>query len=295
MKKFLSIFTAGALFFGSGFFTLGNAQSKDNVTVIVDGSPMTVVGHPAVLDTASSRVMIPFKSLFLAIGVQEKDIKWNAQTSTAKGTREGIEVELTKNNKMAKVNGTLVEMDAPPVIMGTSMMVPLSFVTKQMGGETKWQGSPAYIVNISMSYGLFPSEPEKPSDNNSNNNSNNNNNNNNSGSGTTNKAPSKDNGVSNSKVFGTWAMQNMSKEKFVLQFRSDNTLDINNITSKKSGKGTYSISGDSLTIKSDLLNGSYTLEETKYDGTSYYVLNNSDSSKTLAITAISYDEFASVY
>lgn len=287
MKKFLSIFTAGVLFLGSGFFDIGNAQSKDNITVIVDGSPMTVVGHPATLDTASNRVMIPFKSLFLAIGVQEKDIKWNAQTSTAKGTREGIEVELTKNNKMAKVNGALVEMDAPPVIMGTSMMVPLSFVAKQMGGETKWQGSPDYVVNISMSYGLFPSEPEKPSDNNTNNS--------NSGSGTTNKAPSKDNGTSNSKVFGTWAMQNMSKEKFVMQFRSDNTLDINNISAKKSGKGTYSISGNSLTIKSDLLSGSYTLEETKYDGIVYYVLNNSDSSKTLAITVISYDEFASVY
>ncbi len=297
MKKFLSICTAGMLFFSSGILSVVNAQSKDNITVIVDGSKMTVVGHPAVLDAASSRVMIPFKSLFLAIGVQEKDIKWNAQTSTAKGTKEGIEVELTKNNKMAKVNGQLVQMDAPPVIMGTSMMVPLSFVANQMGGQTKWQGSPNYTVDITMGSGLFPidpvdptkpveptkpTEPQKPSGGG------------NSGSGQT-SAPAKDTATSNSTVHGTWAMQNMNKEKFVIQFRADNTLDINNITLKKSSKGSYTISGDSLTMKSDVLSGSYTLEKTTYDGITYYVLNNSDSSKTLAITAISYDEFASVY
>lgn len=303
MKKFLSICTASMLFLGSGLLYSGNAQSKDNITVLVDGNPMTVVGHPAVLDTASSRVMIPFKSLFLAIGVQEKDIKWNAQTSTAKGTREGIEVELTKNNKMAKVNGQLVEMDAPPVIMGTSMMVPLSFVAKQMGGETKWKGNPDYIVNINMSYGLFPFDPNTPSsggntgtDNGGGSNTGTDNTGNNNGSGTvTGRAPAKDTAASNSKIHGTWAMQNMNREKFVLQFKADNTLDINNISAKKTGKGTYVISGDSVSIVSDVLNGVYTLEETKYDGINYYVLNSSDSSKTIAITAISYDEFASVY
>lgn len=306
MKKFLSICTAGMLFFGSGFLYSGNAQSKDNITVMVDGKPMTVVGHPAVLDTSSSRVMIPFKSLFLAIGVQEKDIKWNAQTSTAKGTREGIEVELTKNNKMAKVNGQLVEMDAPPVIMGTSMMVPLSFVANQMGGETKWKGNPDYIVNINMSYGLFPFDPNNTSNGgNTGTNSggesstgtdNGNTGNNSGNSGTvTGKAPAKDTAASNSTIHGTWAMQNMNREKFVLQFKADNTLDINNISAKKTGKGTYVISGDSVSIVSDLLNGVYTLEKTTYDGMNYYVLNSSDSSKTIAITAISYDEFASVY
>ena len=109
MKRFLSICTAGLVFLAGGAFaTPGYAQAKDNVTVVVDGAPMTVVGHPAVLDEAKGRVMIPFKSLFLAIGVAEKDIKWNTATSTAKGTREGIEVELTKNSTTAKVNGKSV-------------------------------------------------------------------------------------------------------------------------------------------------------------------------------------------
>lgn len=296
MKKFLSICTAGLVFLGGGaFFPSSYAQSKDNITVIVDGTLMTVVGHQAVLDKSTSRVMIPFKSLFLAIGVGEKDIKWNGATSTAKGSREGIEVELTKNNKQAKVNGKLVEMDAPPVIMGTSMMVPLSFVTNQMGGETKWKGSPDYEVGISMNHGLFPVEPTKPEEpikpveptkpveppvgN----------------GGNTVAVPAKDTGTSNSEVHGTWAMQNMNKEKFVLQFRADKTMDVKNVSTGRVAKGTYAISGDSLTLKSDILSGSYKLEKTTYSGNSYYILNNTDSAKTLAITAVTYDEFASVY
>jgi len=296
MKKFLSICTAGLVFFGGGVFCLPSyAQSKENITVVVDGAPMTVVGHQAVLDQSTSRVMIPFKSLFLAIGVGEKDIKWNGATSTAKGSREGIEVELTKNNKQAKVNGKLVDMDAPPVIMGTSMMVPLSFVTNQMGGETKWKGSPDYKVDISMNFGLFPTQPavpiiplepvvpvepikpvEPPVE-------------------IVTGVPTKDTGASNSEVHGTWAMQNMNKEKFALQFRADKTMDVKNISTGRTAKGTYAISGDSLTLKSDILSGSYKLEKTTYSGNSYYILNNTDSTKMLAITAVTYDEFASVY
>lgn len=302
MKRFLSICTAGLVFFGGISFAMpGYAQSKDNVTVVVDGSPMTVVGHQAVLDQGKGRVMIPFKSLFLAIGVAQKDIKWNSSSSTAKGSREGIEVELTKNNKIAKVNGKSVEMDAPPVIMGTSMMVPLSFVTNQMGGQTKWQGSPAYKVDITMNLGLFPVEPITPAEpvkpvepitpvepvkpvepvtp----------------APGGTAGVPAKDTGASNSEVHGTWAMQNMSKEKFAVQFRSDKTLDIKNISTNKSAKGTYSISDSALTIKSDVLSGSYKLEKTSYNGNEYYILNSTDSTKTLAITPVTYDEFASVY
>lgn len=292
MKRFLSICTASFVFMAGGAFAMpGYAQSKDNVTVIVDELPMNVVGHPAVLDEKASRVMIPFKSLFLAIGVAEKDIKWNAATSTAKGTREGIEVELTKNSNKAKVNGKSVDLDAPPVIMGTSMMVPLSFVANQMGGGTKWEGNPSYKVDISMGSGLFPSEPVKPVEptkpvepvkpvep----------------GTGTI-TVPLKDTAASNSQIHGTWAMQSVSNVKYAVQFKADKTMDIKNISSNKVAKGTYTISGDNLTVKSDVLSGTYKLEKTTYSGTVYYILNNTDSTKTLAVTAVSYDEFASVY
>lgn len=257
------------------------AASKDNVTVNVDGIPMQIVGHPAVLDTKAGRVMIPFKSLFLAIGVEQKDIKWDAATSTAKGTKEGVVVELTKNNRNAKVNGVAVQMDTAPVIMGSSMMVPLSFVTKQMGGVTTWVGAPSYIVNITMSNGLFPVEtptvPTTPT------------------TPTSGVAPVKDPGTKNNELWGTFALNNMKKEKIVAQFNSDFSVDIKNISTGKTDKGVYSVAGSSVTITSALLGGSYEWSTSVYSGSTYYVLKSSDSSKTLVMTAITYEQFASVY
>lgn len=279
MKKFLSILMAGALSIGSVVPVY--AASKDNITVNVDGNKMQIVGHPAVLDTKTGRVMIPFKSLFLALGVPEKDIKWDAATSTAKGTKDGTVVELTKNSKNAKVDGAAIQMDNAPIIMGSSMMVPLSFVAKHMGGETQWIGAPSYTVEISMSSGLFPiTPPSNPST---------------PPSTTTGVAPEKDTGARNSDIWGTFAMNNMKREKIVVQFKSDFSVDVKNISTGVTEKGSYSISGTSVNINSNILGGNYVLSSTVYSGTTYYVLKGSDASKTLAMTAITYEQFASVY
>lgn len=276
MKRLVSVFMSGILAFGAVLPAFASAQ--DNITVNVDGNKMAIVGHPAVLDASTGRVLIPFKSLFLAIGVEEKDIKWDAATSTAKGTKDGTVVELTKNNVNAKVDGQSIQMDNAPIIMGTSMMVPLSFITKHMGGETAWIGAPDYIVNISMSNGLFPIETP------------------NAGSQTPSaKAPAKDTGSKNNEIWGTFALNNMKKDKIVAQFKSDYTVDVYNITTGKSEKGNYSISGTAVTISGSNIAGSFTLETTSYAGTSYYILKSSDASKTLAMAKITYDQFASVY
>lgn len=279
MKRLISLLMSGLL--AAGMAVPSFASSKDNITVNVDGARMAIVGHPAVLDEKTGRVLIPFKSLFLAIGVQEKDIKWDAATSTAKGTKDGTVVELTKNNVNAKVDGQAIQMDNAPIIMGTSMMVPLSFVTKYMGGETHWVGAPDYLVSISMNSGLFPVEtpgtstPETPS--------------------TSNKAPAKDTASKNSEIWGTFAINNVKKDKIVAQFKADYSLDIKNVTTGKTEKATYSISGSTVKINSDLLGGSFSLSTTSYAGAEYFVLKGSDSSKTLAMARISYDQFASVY
>lgn len=54
--------------------------------------------------------------------------------------------------------------------------------------------------------------------------------------------------------------------KYAVQFRAkDKTMDIKNISSNKAAKGTYSISGDNVTIKSDVLSEPYKLEKTTYE------------------------------
>lgn len=283
MKKHLSIFLASMIFLGG--LIPSYSQSKDNITVNVDGQKMDIVGHPAVLDSKTGRVLIPFKSLFLALGVPASEIKWDAKTSTAIGNKEGTVVQLTKNNINAKVNGIDVKMDNAPIIMGNSMMVPLSFVAKHMGGLTSWMGSPDYIVDINIGNGLFPIDvptiPSTPTQTTIPNQQN------------QIKAPTKDVGTKNSDVWGTYAMMNKNKDVIVVQFKSDKTLDIKNSTTGKTETATYSISGNTVVIKSNLIGGTYTLSSTKYLDKTYFVLKNDNN--TLAMTYISYEQFASVY
>ena len=108
-------------------------------------------------------------------------------------------------------------------------------------------------------------------------------------------APAKDTGSKNNEIWGTFALNNMKKDKIVAQFKSDYTVDIKNITTGKSEKGNYSISGSAVTMTGSALAGSFTLETTSYAGTSYYILKSADVSKTLAMAKITYDQFASVY
>lgn len=278
MKRFISVIMAGILAVGLTVPTF--ASSKDNITVNVDGSKMAIVGHPAVLDAKTGRVLIPFKSLFLAIGVEEKDIKWDGATSTAKGTKDNTVVELIKNNVNAKVDGKPVKMDNAPIIMGTSMMVPLSFVSAQMGGTAFWDGAPNYVVNISMNSGLFPVETPGTDGN----------------KPPVGKAPAKDTGTKNNEIWGTFAINNTKKDKIVAQFKSDYSVDIKNISTGKTEKGGYSIKGSDVTLTSTILGGSFTLSSTTYGGATYYVLKSSDSgTSTLAMARITYDQFASVY
>ncbi len=280
MKKFLSIFLASTLIVGASLPTF--AASRDNITVNVDQVKMEIVGHPAVLDAKTGRVLIPFKSLFLALGVEQKDIKWDAATSTVKATKGDTVIELTKNSKSAKVDGMATQLDNAPIIMGSSLMVPLSFVTKHLGAQAQWIGSPDFRVDITTNSGLFPVSPVTPTN------------------PTTPvtpsaSAPAKDTGAKNSDIWGTFAINNMKKDRIVAQFNADFSVDIKNTTTGIVEKGTYSISGTSVTINSSVLGGSFTLSTTVYSGTTYLVLKASDSSKTLAMTAISYDQFASVY
>lgn len=287
MKKHISIILSGLLFLGS--IIPSYAQSVDNITVNVNNQKMNIVGHPAVLDTKTGRVLIPFKSLFLALGVPQSEIKWNQATSTATGTKDGTVVELTKNSVNAKVNGVAIKMDNAPVIMGSSMMVPLSFVAKYMGAQTSWIGKPSYIVNITMGDGLFPidtpsvpSQPDTSQQNPA------------QPPKSTGTAPAKDTGTKNSDIWGTFAVMNSNKDLIVAQFKADKTLDVKNSTTGKVETASYTINGNVVTINSGIIGGTYTLSTTKYLDKVYYVLKG-DNSGTIAMTSITYEQFSSVY
>ena len=57
-------------------------------------------------------------------------------------------VILRIGNKQAEVNGSLVQLDAPPTIINGRTMVPLRFVSETFGAEIGWDGKEQKITLI---------------------------------------------------------------------------------------------------------------------------------------------------
>ena len=264
--------------------------APSTVQIFVDGVPL-MTDQPAVI--RNSRTMVPFNALFSALGAT---VTWDEPQQKVTGTKGDLKVELFINKTGAKVNGQSVTMDTPVQIINGRTMVPLAFASSYLGSSVAWDGvNYAAYVSTGLSPDIFqptipgvdpvvppavdpvvpPTVPTVP--------------------GIT--APAKDTAPKSNVLSGTYVAENLSKQRFAIQFNSSMNADIKGITSGTIGNGTYTVSGSSVTISSDLISGSFNMEELTYNGRKIILLKDTSSTgqKTLAMTPVSYEEFAKAY
>lgn len=256
--------------------------APSTVQIFVDGVPL-MTDQPAVI--RNSRTMVPFNALFSALGAT---VTWDEPQQKVTGTKGDLKVELFINKTGAKVNGQSVTMDTPVQIINGRTMVPLAFASSYLGSSVAWDGvNYAAYVSTGLAPDIFqptipgvdpvvpPTVPTVP--------------------GIT--APAKDTAPKSNVLAGTFVAENLSKQRFAIQFNSSMNADIKSITSGTIGTGTYTITGNSVTISSNLLSGSFNMEELTYNGRKIILLKDTSSTgqKTLAMTPVSYEEFAKAY
>lgn len=265
----------------SVFTAVTSLAAPSTVQIFVDDSPL-VTDQSAVI--RNSRTMVPFNALFSALGA---DVKWNEAQQKVTGTKGELNVDLFIGKANAVVNGKSVTMDTPVQIINSRTMVPLAFVSNYLGAAVRWDGV-NYIAYVSTnSLGIFdpgvpaePAVPVTPSP---------------SVPGIT--APVQDTAAKSNVLSGTYVAENMKKERFAIQFNSSMTIDIKNLTTGKEGKGTYTVTGDSVGIQSDFFTSSYLMENLTYNGRKIILLKEISTSGigTIAITPVTYEEFAKTY
>jgi hypothetical protein len=84
------------------------------------------------------RVYIPLRGVLQRIGAET--VQWRpdrAEVFVANGPRE---VLLRIGDTKALVDGREVWLDAPPILMGERTLVPLRFVSENMGATVRWDG-----------------------------------------------------------------------------------------------------------------------------------------------------------
>lgn len=123
------------------------ARAADGaVTITLDGRAL---GSGEVLE---GRTLVPFRLIFEALGAK---VAWNAKSQTVSAKRGDDTLVLTVGSRVVEWRGSLIKVDAPPVIQDGRTLVPLRLVAQALGLNVRWDGS-SRTVHLER----YPADPE---------------------------------------------------------------------------------------------------------------------------------------
>jgi len=112
---------------------VGNALAGP-IAVQVNGEP---VSFPYAQPTQiAGRVMIPLRGVLERLGAARIDWRPQQQQVFVSGSHGDLQLRI--GERMAQVNGRQVPLDVPPLILQNTTMVPLRFVSENLGARVDW-------------------------------------------------------------------------------------------------------------------------------------------------------------
>jgi hypothetical protein len=111
----------------------------------VDGIPKTLDSPPVI---KNSRTLLPIRAIIEALG---GSVSWDASTKKVTVSLGSNTIELWIGKSIAKVNGISKPIDStnskvvPEIINGRTML-PLRFVTENLGATVLWNGDTQTIT-----------------------------------------------------------------------------------------------------------------------------------------------------
>jgi hypothetical protein len=154
MKRLLYIPVSFAL----ALLSIGPAHAQSNVSVVIDGSPMSFYDQPP-LDQ-NGRIFVPMRAIFERLGATV--VYSNGTINATRGHRT---IALAIGSQSATVDGQPVQLDSPPFLVGDRTLVPLRFVSQALGSRVSWDESrmTAFISTNGMGGGYQPGQqPPQP-------------------------------------------------------------------------------------------------------------------------------------
>ncbi len=111
-----------------------SSGSESDIKVFIDGQEQ-VLSHAPLIDGGIT--LVPMRTFFEALGAR---VDWDAPTQTAIGFRDGVEIRLQINNKIASINGTETLLSIPAKVINDATYIPLRFVGEALGNQVCWDG-----------------------------------------------------------------------------------------------------------------------------------------------------------
>ena len=134
---------------GVGFLNLGvgsvvpppHTHPTTPINVFLNDVPLTFDVPPQIMD---GRTLVPLRAIFEALGAE---VDWNSATQTVIANRANTEIILTIGDSSPTINGQVVSIDQPGVIIDGRTLVPLRFVGEALGADVNWDQN-TRTVNI---------------------------------------------------------------------------------------------------------------------------------------------------
>ena len=132
MKKFG--FMAVLLFVFILAFPHNGQAAAGSGKIVLDDKPLNLSGN-AKVENVNGNIMIPFRVVGENLGF---DVAWEQKTRTVTIKKDSDVIKLVVNQKTADVNGKKVSMNIAPILRTDTVIVPLRFVSEQMGLKVNW-------------------------------------------------------------------------------------------------------------------------------------------------------------
>ncbi len=135
----LAIFVlCGMLILGSLMgFALVNAS---DIKVLMDDKALSFDVPPQIIE---GRTLVPFRAVFEAYGGV---VEWDGEQQTVIATVGNKTIVLRIDTLNAKVNDKEVPLDVPAMLINSRTMVPLRFISENLGSEVKWEGNENTVI-----------------------------------------------------------------------------------------------------------------------------------------------------
>ena len=88
---------------------------------------------PPIIEDSST--LVPMRFLFEQMGA---DVEWDSETQTATATLDNKAVTFSIDNVNARINNKPAKMDVPARLVNGKTMVPLRFLSENMGYDVDW-------------------------------------------------------------------------------------------------------------------------------------------------------------